>query len=385
MRFIHTADWHLGRLMHGRHLTEDQSHVLDQLVALARDFRPAALLISGDVYDRPVPPAEAVALLDDFLSRMVLDLNIQVLAIAGNHDSPSRLEFGSRVLAGRGLHLFGTFDPERATIILSDEFGPVAFSAVPFAEPAVVREVLADDSIRDHETAVREMIRRARAAQPEVERSVVLAHVFVVNASATESERPLSVGGADTVQSSHFMDFQYGALGHLHRPQTAGAAHLRYSGSLLKYSFSEASDTKGVNLVEMDAQGACRVEHVPLIPRRDVRKITGLLKDILKGPGPGESPDDYLMVSLLDSGAVFDSIGKLREIYPNVLHVERPCFADSARGCRNHADHRKLNDADLFADFFARVTGEELGSERAAAYEEVVDKLRGQEREAVVS
>ncbi len=385
MRFIHTADWHLGRLMHGRHLTEDQSYVLDQLCDLVRDFKPEALLVSGDVYDRPVPPAEAVTLLDDFLSRMVLELNVRVLAIAGNHDSPSRLEFASKVLADRGLHLFGTVGPETAVVTLSDELGPVVFYALPFAEPAVVREKLADESIRDHQTAMKEMIRRARASHPDAARSVLLAHAFVVGASVSESERPLSVGGTDSVESSNFKDFQYVALGHLHRPQTAGGPHLWYSGSLLKYSFSETSDTKGVNLVEMDARGVCRVEHVPLTPRRDVRKVTGFLKEILQGPGPGENPDDYLMVSLLDTGALLDSMGKLREVYPNVLHVERPCFADGGGSCRNRADHRKLNDADLFADFFSQVTGEDLSPEHAKAYEAVVDDLRGQEREAVPS
>lgn len=383
MRFIHTADWHLGRLMHGRHLTEDQSYVLDRLVDLARDFRPAALLVSGDVYDRPVPPAEAVALLDDFLSRMVLELDVQVIAIAGNHDSPSRLEFASKVLAGRGLHLFGTVGPEIASVTLTDEFGPVAFYALPFAEPAVVRERLGDDGVKDHQSALKAMIQRSNVRWRNVKRSVLLAHAFVVGASVTESERPLSVGGADTVESSNFGDFQYVALGHLHRPQTAGAAHLSYSGSLLKYSFSECADVKGVNLVEMDADGVCRVERVPLTPRRDVRKVTGFLKDVLAGPGPGENTDDYLMVSLLDTGAILDSMGKLREVYPNVLHVERPCFADGGRVCRDRADHRKLNDADLFADFFSEVTGEDLGPDHAAAYEVVVDNLRGQEREAV--
>lgn len=385
MRFIHTADWHLGRLMHGRHLTEDQSHVLDQLTALARDFRPSALLISGDVYDRPVPPAEAVALLDEFLSRMVLDLNIQVLAIAGNHDSPSRLEFASKVLARRGLHLFGTVRPDAAPITLWDDFGPVAFYPLPFAEPAIVRETFADESIRDHQTALKEIIRRSGIAGPGVNRTVLLAHAFVVGGASTESERPLSVGGADSVESSNFTDFQYVALGHLHRPQMAGGPHLWYSGSLLKYSFSECADIKGVNLVEMDERGICTLERVPLTPRRDVRKVTGFLKEILNGPKSGENPDDYLMVSLLDTGALFDSIGKLREVYPNVLHVERPGLADGAAGCRNRSDHRKLNDADLFADFFSQVTGEDLGPEQAEAYEKAVDNLRGQEREAVVS
>lgn len=385
MRFIHTADWHLGRLMHGRHLTEDQSYVLDQLYDLVQDFRPEALLVSGDVYDRPVPPAEAVTLLDDFLCRMVLDLKIRVLAIAGNHDSPSRLEFASKVLANRGLHLFGTIGAQTAKVTLADDVGPVIFYALPFAEPSVVREKLAEEGIRDHQTAMAEMIRRARKSHPDATRSVLLAHAFVVGAAVSESERPLSVGGTDSVECSNFKDFQYVALGHLHRPQTAGGPHLWYSGSLLKYSFSETSDAKGVNLVEMDGNGACRVEHVPLTPRRDVRRVTGFLKEILQGPSPGENPEDYLMVSLLDTGAILDAMGKLREVYPNVLHVERLCLGGQSRGCRDRTDHRKLNDADLFADFFSQVTGEDLSPDHAKCYEGVVDDLRRQEREEALS
>ncbi len=382
MRFIHTADWHLGRLMYGVRLTDDQAHVLQQVELLAKESRPDIILVSGDVYDRAVPPPDAVALLDEFLSRMVLDLGIPVMMIAGNHDSPHRLEFASRVLAGRGLYVCGSVHADPMRMILHDSAGPVHFCAVPYAEPALVRETLKDEDAQNHEDAMRLLIERVRLAIPEGERSVLLSHAFVQGGIEAESERPLSLGGADKVDTSLFSGFHYTALGHLHRPQSAGASHVRYAGSLLKYSFSEVDHQKGVLVVDMDEEGSCQVERVVLTPRRDVRRIEGHLKEVLEGPRGGENREDYLLVSLLDTTAILDVMGKLREVYPNVLHVARPGLVAEGDRPQTSRDHRKLNDADLFADFFAEVSGEPPTKEEAAAYESVVDELRMREREA---
>lgn len=381
MRFIHTGDWHLGRLMHGEHLTEDQAHVLDQLKRFARESRPAALLISGDIYDRAVPPPDAVALLDDFLSDVVLDLNVAVIIIAGNHDSPSRLQFGSRVLAGQRLHVFGSIR-RSASVTLMDRHGPVTFHAVPYADPVSVRENLGSETIVDHDSAMAALTEEIREAHATKHRSVLLAHAFVSGCSTAESERPLTVGGVEMVDASRFQGFHYVALGHLHRPQTAGSDRIRYPGSLLKYSFSEADHAKCVNFVEMDEQGRCRVERVPFAPRRDVRKIEGFLDELLKRPDPDKNREDYLMVTLLDTGAILDAMGRLQEVYPNVLHVERACLAVPTRDRNHFGDHRKLNDVDLFAAFFSQVTGTSLSEAEAAAYEAVVEDLRRREREA---
>jgi len=384
MRFIHTADWHLGRLMHGVHLTADQSYVLDQVTELVKDTRPDAFLISGDIYDRALPPPDAVQLLDDFLTRMVIDLGVPVMLIAGNHDSACRLEFGSRVLAGQNLYVSGSVAWEITTLTVGDDAGPVRFYALPYAEPAIVRERFMSESISDHEQALRALIERVRAIHPPGERSVLLAHAFVAGGKESESERPLSVGGSDKVDSSCFEGFNYVALGHLHRPQNAGGPQIRYAGSLLKYSFSEIDHKKTINLVEMDKKGECRIESIPLAPRRDVRRIEGYLNDILDGPESGESREDYVMVSLLDTGAILDVMGKLREVYPNVLHVERPRLELGSGSARDRVDHRKLNDADLFADFFSQVTGNNLTEAEAVAFDFIVDDLRRRAREAAV-
>jgi exonuclease SbcD len=189
------------------------------------------------------------------------------------------------------------------------------------------------------------------------------------------------VGGADAVDVACFEGFSYVALGHLHRPQSAGRECIQYAGSLLKYSFAEADHTKSVHVVEMDPLGNCTIERVRLTVRRDVRCIRGYLADILKGPKAGENPQDYLMVTLLDTGAILDAMGKLREVYPNVLHIDRPALTEPGQMPNGRADHRRMNDAQLFAGFFSEVTGSELSAEEASVYTAVVDAMRQRERE----
>jgi len=376
MRFIHTADWHLGRQLHGKRLIEDQARLLDRLVELARDVKPDAVVISGDVYDRSLPSTDAVQLLDNVLSRLVMGLGIPVLAIAGNHDSPTRLQFASKMLQQRGLHLFGFPAASIKPVILEDEHGPVRFYAVPFAEPALVRESLATEEIHDHQAALDALLDGIRLSRPRDGRSVLLAHAFVRGSSQSESERPLSVGGADLVDAACFAGFDYVALGHLHRPQKAGPDHIRYAGSLFKYSFSEVNDVKGVDLVEIGPDGKATVEHIQIQGIRDVRRIEGLFSDLMDSPASDGNSEDYLLICLNDTGAILDAMGRLREVYPNVLHLERPHSARPESGSRSPGDHRKRTDADLFADFFANVTGEPITEEQAAAYEVVVRRVR---------
>lgn len=381
MRFIHTADWHLGRVMYNARLTDDQAHVLEQVIQVARDARPHALVLSGDVYDRAVPPPEAVELLDDVLSRLVIDVQVPVICIAGNHDSAARLEFGAKVLAARGLHVFGTIGPYPSRVTLGDEWGPVHFYPIPFSETSVMREKLDCEDLRDHDGALRELVRRVRCVHPVGERSVLAAHVFVAGAAESESERPLSIGGSDRVEPACFEGFAYAALGHLHRCQQAGSPRFRYSGSLLKYSFSEAEHSKSVDLVEMDGTGAVRVESIALTPRRDVRRISGLLKDVLNGPRSGESREDYVMVILEDRGPILDVMGKIREIYPNALHVERLEANPGTDISTRERDHRKMKDSELFALFFREVTGDVLTEDEAALYEAVTEQLWRRQRQ----
>ncbi len=383
MRILHTADWHLGRIFHNVHLTDDQAHVLDQLVLLARDVRPDLVVVAGDVYDRAVPPQEAVALLDDVLSRLV-EAAGAVLVIAGNHDSPQRLGFGSRLLAHGGLHVRGAFDPEAPPLMLEDAHGPVAVHAVPFLDPVRMRELLPDAGITDQASAMRAACGLARRRCGDGIRSVLAAHATVLGGEASESERPLSIGGTEAVPPEILAGFDYVALGHLHRPQRAGGENIRYAGSPLKYSFSEAGHAKSVTFVEMDAEGRCRIETPRLEPRHDVRIATGRLADLL-ARARREPSSDYLQVVLEDEGPVFDAMSRLREHWPNVLEIRRPALvaatdagpeAPAASTRRRHADRETL-----FAEFFGKVAGAEMTPPQRAALAEVLEELRRAERE----
>ena len=393
-RFIHTADWHLGRLFHAVSLLEDQAHLLAQLLALIRDCRPQALIVAGDVYDRAVPTADAVRLLDETLAAVTVGLGVPVVMIAGNHDSPERLGFGAALLAAAGCHIRGPFSGTIEPVRFADADGPVAVFPIPYAEPALVRECLAEPEAQGHDAAMAATLARlagARAAaRAEGTRTIAVAHCFAAGGAGSESERPLCVGGAGQVEVRHFAGFDYLALGHLHRPQAVGRAagvEGHYAGSLFKYAFSEADHTKSVNLVELAADGTCRVERVPLSPRRDLRIIEGRLADLLAGPesntGPGESREDYLWVRLQDPGPLLDPMGRLREVYPNVLHLDHPGLGGTGTltGPGSARERLRHTEETLFAGFFEQVTGDPLGSAEAAAFAAVLEDLRRGERE----
>jgi exonuclease SbcD len=418
MRILHTSDWHLGRLFHGVHLTEDQAYVLEQVIDTAGSASPDVILVSGDVYDRAVPPGEAVSLLDDVLSRLVLGLKIPVIMIAGNHDAPDRLGFGSRLMKERGFHVAGPFSGSVKPVVLEDKAGQVCFYPLPFAEPAVMREKLGDPSLKDHDSAMRAAVSAIRDHHLPDARSVLLAHAFVVGGAESESERPLSVGGSGTVSASCFDGFDYVALGHLHRPQGiaitrtrdtgaqrtgatgardvgdpgtrvagavpihASAAPIQYAGSLMKYSFSEAAHEKCIKLVEMDESGKCTIENMPLRPRYDVRSIEGNLEQVLSEGTSSPDREDFLSVTLLDEGVIYDAIGKLREVYPNVLEIRRPFLMPAGDVGTKRYDHREHSEAELFEAFYKQTTGEILSGEQGQAFSSIVDKLRRDDREA---
>lgn len=382
MRFVHASDWHLGRLFHGEHLTGDQAHVLEQLVTLVGESKADALIVAGDLYDRAVPPSEAVELLDETLSRLAMDVRVPVVLIAGNHDSPERVGFASRLLERSGVHVFGPVQGKPGSVVLEDEHGSVVVHAIPYTDPPQARHALGDEDIKDHDAAVRGLVASARDHAPPGPRSICVAHAFVVGGEPSESERPLSVGGSGVVAADCFTEYSYAALGHLHRPQTAGAPHVRYSGSLLKYSFSEADHAKSVSLVELDAKGQANVEEITLSPKHDVRVVTGMLADLLEGPAEGKSREDYLLVRLENREALLDVMGKLREVYPNVMHVERTAHERPEGESGARVDHRKQGDAELFEAFVREVTGDDPSEDERAAFLEIAEQRARAEREA---
>lgn len=375
MRFIHTADWHLGRTFFNTPLIEDQAHVLQQLIQLARDEKPDAIVISGDVYDRAVPSLDAVELLDNVLCTLTLDVRIPIILIAGNHDSPGRLEFGSRLLESHRLFVYGKPCAEIKSIELSDEHGAVRFYVMPYAEPVVLRELWDNPNVTSHDAAYRIVAEKARQYGSAGVRNVLVGHCYVTGGDLSESERPLALGGAEIVAPQHLAPFHYAALGHLHRQQTLGGnRNIHYPGSLLKYSFAEHEQTKSVNLVEMNGAGCCAIEHIPLTPKRNVRCIQGFLSELLKYPNESIK-QDFVRVRLLDKGALLDAMGKLRDVYPWIMELQRPNWLGSSASSRPRPDQGTFNVINRFEEFFAQVTGGALTLEEHAIFCEIVEPL----------
>jgi DNA repair protein SbcD/Mre11 len=360
MRIIHTSDWHLGRLFYGLHLTDDQAHVLQQFVELVKSEKPDAVIVAGDIYDRTVPPPDAVTLLDEVLTKIAVERKVPVIMIAGNHDSPQRIAFGSRLLRSHQLFVVGEIPAMPELIPLADAHGTVGVIAMPYAEPAVVRERLGDETVAGHNAAMAALTRRARLCRLPG-RNLLVAHAFVTGCEKTDSERPLSVGGSEFVDCNLFEGFDYVALGHLHRAQKVnGLEHMRYSGSLLKYSFEEADHQKMVLSVEVDAAGKSTVTPICFTPRRDTRTIRGTFQEILADEKRYPGSEDYLCVELEDMEPILDAMGRLRKRFPNLMHIERPGLASTQGGPTARVDHRKLDDLELFKAFHSQVCGADL-------------------------
>jgi DNA repair protein SbcD/Mre11 len=394
MRLIHTADWHLGRLFHNVHLTRDQEYVLEQLISLVAEVRPAAVLVAGDLYDRAVPPTEAVELLDHTLTEIVDGLGVPVIAIAGNHDSAVRVGFGASLLRERGLHLVGELPQVASPVVLRDEHGPVSVHALPYADAAEARHAYSDDAIHDQQAVAVAGVARALAATPAGERRIAVAHAFVAGALESESERPLSVGGATQVPAAVYDGFDYVALGHLHRPQLCGGETVRYAGSPLKYSFAEHDHLKSVAVVEIGAPGTAHgdtgaagrarvaVETVALSPRHDVRRLEGTLAELLERGVADPRRDDYVLAALLDPGALLDPIGRLRDVYPNTLSIERRRYEPDGSDGMRRPRPGSVGDLELFHTFFDYATGESLDPRQRAELAAVIDGLERRRREA---
>jgi len=383
VRLLHTADWHLGRIFYGASLIEDQAIALDAFCVLAADLRPDAIIVAGDVYDRSVPPAEAVALLDETLTRLVADVGVPVVVIAGNHDSPERLAFGSRLLAHGGLHVVGPLHADPVSVALATSAGPARIWALPHADPPEVACALDDECVRGHVAAMAAMLTRVRAAAVAGEHQVVVAHAFVTGGKPSESERPLSVGGTAQVGSSLFGGFDYVALGHLHRPQSLAGSTIRYSGSLLKYSFDEHDHHKSVTLVEIGESGRLATQEYELPFRRDVRKISGYLGDLLSSP-PADGRDDYVWVDLLDELPARSPLERLRAVYPNVMYAARVAATAPQTRLSGLAagDVARLGMAELFEQFFADSMGEALSPARHEVFTGLVREFERGRRSA---
>lgn len=318
MKLIHLSDLHLGKRVHEVSMADDQAYILQQILRIIQEEKADAVLLCGDLYDKSIPSAEAVTLLDDFLSRLA-QLQVQVYAISGNHDSPERLAFGSRLMEGAGIHLSPVYEGKIQPLQLSDAHGTVNFWLLPFLKPAHVKRFYPDENIESYTDAVRVAIEKMDVEKDA--RNVLLTHQFVTGSVTCDSEE-ISVGGSDNVDAAVFADFDYVALGHIHGPQNIGSNRIRYCGTPLKYSFSEARHYKSVTVVELGAKGALELHTIALQPLHDLRVIQGSFAEVTdKAFYEGTATDDYLQVILTDEEDIPEAVSKLRLVYPNLLHL----------------------------------------------------------------
>ena len=344
--------------------------MLAQIVAYIRNEAVDAVIIAGDIYDRSVPPAAAVSLLDEVLNTICTDLAVPVLLIPGNHDGAERLRFGSKQLKQAGLHIIGDLNQITQPVILNKNGHAIAFYGIPYNDPESVRNHFEVD-VTSHDEAHQYLVEQINAVKNANAINVLISHCFIDGAEASESERPLSIGGADRVSVEPFKAFDYVALGHLHNPQHKGETHIRYSGSILKYSFSEQRQQKGVTLVEMDETGLKSTTHLPLKPLRDMRTLEGDLESLLKQGATDPNHQDYLLIRLTDQNAILDPMSKLRQVYENVLHIEKTWLQDSGN-LQVNRDKLKRGELDMFQDFFKQVSGQDLTPEQHTAITNII-------------
>lgn len=378
MKLFHLSDLHLGKRVYAFSMLPDQRYVLEQVCALAEKYKPDGILLSGDLYDKPIPPVEAVQLLDEFLTRMQ-QMGIAVYAISGNHDSAGRVDFGSRILQQQNLHICGAFDGKLYHVSKEDAFGEIHFYLLPFLKPATVSAFLEGGESLTYAEAVKWALETTDL--DTTKRNVLLAHQFVTwKGTAEESDSETkTLGGVDEMDASLFFDFDYVALGHLHSPQRIGRDTIRYGGSPLKYSFSELRQKKGVTLVEIQEKGNVTTEFLPLEPLHPLREMKGTLDDLLEAAEEAGGSEDYVRAILTDEGAVYDPVGRLRVYYPNLMTLEMAQRGESQRDLSLEMDQEQLSGPALFAGFFEKQNDREMDVAQKALVEKIWQDLGGVE------
>ncbi len=377
MKLIHLSDLHLGKRVNEFSMIEDQKYILNQILGIIDEEQPDGILLAGDLYDRPVPSAEAVQLLDSFLTRLA-KRKIPVYAISGNHDSAERIAFGSHIMSSSGICMSPVYDGKTAKYCLMDNYGEVWIHLLPFIRPAVVRHVFAGEEgaeeIRTYQEAVQAAVEHMDLDTEK--RNVLVAHQFVVGAMSCDSEE-ITVGGIDQIEGAVFRDFDYVALGHIHSPQNVGNDRIRYCGTPLKYSFSEARQQKSVTVVELGEKGTLEVQEIQLKPLRDMRKLKGTYMAITSLSNYQDTnTEDYVQITLTDEEDIVDGMQKLRTIYPNLMRLEY----DNRRTRENQKvtgteTVEKKSELEYFEEFFELQNNQPMNEEQRKFSEELIRKL----------
>ena len=362
MRFMHLSDLHLGKRVNEFSMLEDQSFILKQILDIADAELPDAVIIAGDIYDKSIPPAEAVQLFDDFLCALA-QRKLQVFVLSGNHDSPERLAFGARLMNLSGIHISPVYDGTVLPTVLKDDYGIVNIYMLPFIKPAHVHHCYQDESIVSYTDAVSTAIRHMNV--DPTSRNVLVTHQFVTGAQRSDSEY-VSVGGSDNVNASVFDFFDYVALGHLHGPQHIERESIRYCGTPLKYSFSEVNHQKSVTIVEMAEKGELAIRTIPLTPLHDLREIRGTYMELTdRSNYVGTATDDYLHITLTDEQDVPDAIGRLRIVYPNLMKLDYDNLRTRNGTKLNLSDNlKKKSPLELFKELYEKQNGQAMSQEQ---------------------
>lgn len=374
MKFVHLSDLHLGKRVSEFSMLEDQRYILLRILQVIGQEKPDAVFIAGDIYDKPVPSAEAVTVFDDFLVRLA-GMKTQVFVISGNHDSAERIAFGGRLMDASGIHMAPVYSGETAPFVMTDEYGEIRIYMLPFVKPADVRHAYPEEDTGSYTEAVRTAVSHMNT-DPSV-RNILIAHQFVTGAARSESE-DISVGGMDNVDVSVFDAFDYTALGHIHGPQHIGRETVRYCGTPLKYSFSEKDHQKSVTIVTMEEKGKTGIRTVPLEPLHDMREIRGTYNDLtLKANYEGTAVDDYLHVILTDEDDVPDAMVRLRTVYPNIMKLDydNTRTRNTNQGTVPAAMERK-SELELFEEFFEKQNGRPMSEEQRVFSGQLLEKIR---------
>jgi exonuclease SbcD len=383
MKILHLSDLHIGKSVNGFSMIAEQKHAFEQIVEYIKTERPAAVVIAGDVYDRAIPSVEAVRVFDDFLTGLAGE-DTTVLLISGNHDSPERVNYASRLLSEKRLYLCGSFEGSLRKVVINDEYGEVNFWLLPFIKPSSLRGITEGREIDSYDDAVSVVLEAADIDYSS--RNVLVSHQFYTKAgvSPIRSESELNpVGGLDAVTAELIEQFDYVALGHLHGGQNVGSENIRYCGSPIKYSFSEWRQIKSVTLVELNKKGNITISNLPLTPIHDMREIKGELHKLVRDEISSlADKEDYLRVILTDEDEIIDPMGKLRSVYPNVMSLgfeNSRTSIDIGAIVTNREEIETLSTFELFSEFFLEIQGSIMSGEQAEIVRELLEERADEE------
>ncbi len=379
MRIMHLSDLHIGKRVNEFSMLEDQAYILKKIIKIIDEQHVETIIIAGDVYDKPLPSAEAVELFDEFLVSLA-KRKLNVLVISGNHDSPERIAFGGRLMEASGIHMSRVYHGEVKPIKLQDEIGEINFYLLPFIKPANVRRYYPEAKIESYTDAIRIAIENMQLNLNE--RNILVTHQFVSGAMTSDSEE-LSVGGSDNVDASVFKDFDYVALGHIHRPQKCGSEYIRYSGTPLKYSFSEANHQKSVTIIDFKAKDDIELSFIPLVPKRDLVELKGTYEQLtLKSFYENTTyNEDYVHITLTDEEDIPDVISKLRVIYHNIMKLDYDNLRTRSLAKLNNIENvENKTPLEHFATFYETQNGQAMSDEQLAYMQTLIEELWENER-----